>query len=66
MRYFQYTTKVYYDAEYPVYQNLGSTDKTKNYFIVKSHDKVRRQTLITRTRTDPTIFVGRVESVDDA
>ena len=40
IRYFQYTSNIYQNqAEYPVYIDLGSSDKTKQYYIVKSPDK---------------------------
>lgn len=44
IRYFQYTSNIYQNqAEYPVYIDLGSSDKTKQYYIVKSPDsKVRK------------------------
>ena len=39
IRYFQYTSNIYQNqAEYPVYIDLGSSDKTKQYYIVKSPD----------------------------
>ena len=40
IRYFQYTSNIYQNqAEYPVYIDLGSSDKTKQYYIVKSPDR---------------------------